>query len=38
VTNDNGTITEEFDTDPMTTAEQRAEADALALIPDDQEM
>jgi len=38
VTNDNGTITEEFDTDPMTTAAQRAEADALALIPDDQEM
>jgi hypothetical protein len=38
VTKDNGTITEEFDTDPMTTAAQRAEADALALIPDDQEM
>ena len=38
VTKENGAITEEFDTDPMTTAAQRAEADALALIPDDREM
>jgi hypothetical protein len=29
---------EYFGTDLMTTAAQRAEADALALIPDDQEM
>jgi putative cardiolipin synthase len=38
VTKENGAITEEFDTDPMTTAAQRAEADTLALIPDDREM
>ena len=38
VTVEDGVITEEFDTEPMTTAAQRAEADALALIPDDSEM
>ena len=38
VTVEDGVITEEFDTEPMTTAARRAEADALALIPDDSEM
>jgi putative cardiolipin synthase len=38
VTVDDGVVTEEFDTDPMTTTVRRAEADALALIPDDSEM
>jgi putative cardiolipin synthase len=38
VTMEDGVITEESDTEPMTTAARRAEADALALIPDSSEM
>ena len=38
VTLEDGVVTEEFDTEPMTTAARRAEADALALIPDESEM
>jgi putative cardiolipin synthase len=38
VTMEDGVIREEFNTEPMTTAARRAEADALALIPDSSEM
>ena len=38
VTMEDGVITEESDTEPMTTAARRAEADALALIPYSSEM
>ena len=38
VTRVDGVVTEEFDTEPMTTAVKRAEADALALVPDSKEM
>ncbi len=38
VTMEDGVIIEETDTEPMTTAAQRAEADALALVPDSSEM
>ena len=38
VTMEDGVITAETDTEPMTTAAQRAEADALALVPDSSEM
>lgn len=38
VTVENGVVTEEFDTEPMTSAVTRAEADALAIVPDSKEM
>ena len=38
VTVEDGVVTEEFDTEPMTTAVTRAEADALAIVPDSKEM
>ncbi|MGB5476426.1 MAG: phospholipase D-like domain-containing protein, partial [Thermoanaerobaculia bacterium] len=38
VTVEDGVVTEEFDTEPMTTAVKRAEADALAIVPDSKEM
>ncbi|MGB5293469.1 MAG: hypothetical protein WBP34_00830, partial [Thermoanaerobaculia bacterium] len=38
VSMEDGVVTEEFDTEPMTTAVKRAEADALALVPDSKEM
>jgi len=38
VTMEDGVIREEFNKEPMTTAAERAEADALALIPDSSEM
>ena len=38
VTVEDGVVTEEYHTEPMTTAARRAEADALALVPDDKEM
>jgi len=38
VTRVDGVVTEEFDTEPMTTAVKRAEADALAIVPDSKEM
>jgi putative cardiolipin synthase len=38
VTIESGVVTEEFDTEPMTTAARRAAADAMALIPDSKEM
>jgi putative cardiolipin synthase len=38
VTIENGVVTEEFDTEPMTTAARRAEADAMALVPLTKEM
>lgn len=38
VTRENGVNTEKFDKDPMTSAARRAEADAMALIPDSSEM
>ena len=38
VTEEGGAIVEELDTEPETTAAQRAEADALELVPDTAEM
>ncbi|MGB5392433.1 MAG: phospholipase D family protein [Thermoanaerobaculia bacterium] len=38
VSMEDGVVTEEFDTEPMTTAVKRAEADALAIVPDSKEM
>ncbi len=38
LTNENGVITEDFHTDPMTSAARRLEADAMAIIPDGGEM
>jgi len=38
ITMQDGVIREEFNKEPMTTAAERAEADALALIPDSSEM
>ena len=38
VTMEDGVIREEFDTEPMTTRVERAEADALAIIPDSSQM
>lgn len=38
VTLEDGVVTEEFDTEPMTSAVTRAEADALAVVPDSKEM
>ncbi len=38
LTRENGVVTEQFHKDPMTSAAKRAEADALALIPDAKQM
>jgi putative cardiolipin synthase len=38
VTLQDGTVIEEFEVEPMTTAEQRAQAEAMALIPDTGQM
>ena len=38
VTMEAGVVTEQFDTEPMTTAARRAEADALTIVPDSKEM
>jgi len=38
ITIEDGVVTFETDTEPMTTAAQRAEADALAIVPDDSQM
>ncbi len=38
VTMEGGTVTEQFEVEPMTSAARRAEADALAVIPDAKEM
>ncbi|MEJ2085818.1 MAG: phospholipase D-like domain-containing protein, partial [Acidobacteriota bacterium] len=38
VTEQDGVVGEEFDTEPETTAAQRAEADALEIVPDTAEM
>jgi phosphatidylserine/phosphatidylglycerophosphate/cardiolipin synthase-like enzyme len=38
VTVENGVITAETETEPMTSAAQRIEADALAVVPDDAEL
>ena len=35
---ENGVITVEAEKEPMTTAAQRAEADALAIVPDDSQL